>query len=78
MELTTLYYDNIFAIIMKNNLVFHAWIKHIDINCPFIRENIASKEITGQQIHTEDHIVDAFTKYLPNQQLCNLRYKLMV
>ena len=44
-EPTTIYYDNILAIALSKNHVFHKRTKHIDTRYHFIRELVKNKEI---------------------------------
>jgi len=57
--------DNQAAIKFTENSQFHARSKHIDIHHHFIREHIASNEVSVQYCATENNLADIFTKALP-------------
>ena len=57
--------DNQAAIKFTENSQFHAQSKHIDIRHHFIREHIASNEVSVQYCATENNLADIFTKTLP-------------
>ncbi|KAA0037350.1 Integrase, catalytic core [Cucumis melo var. makuwa] len=59
-----LYYDNLSAICLAENPVFHARTKHVEVHYHFIREKVLQEEIEMKPIKTEDQIADIFTKYL--------------
>ncbi|KAA0037683.1 putative mitochondrial protein [Cucumis melo var. makuwa] len=61
----TLYYDNLYAVCLAGNLVFHARTKHVEVHYHFIREKVLQEEIEMKPIKTEDQIADIFTKGLP-------------
>ncbi|KAF5475228.1 hypothetical protein F2P56_007058 [Juglans regia] len=69
----TLYCDNISAINMAKNPVFHHRTKHIQIDIHFVREQVARGILFLQHISGPDQIVDIFTKplcaakFLPNR-----------
>ena len=44
----TLWVDNMGALALASNPVFHAWTKHIKIGYHFIREKLAIKDISAQ------------------------------
>jgi ATP sulfurylase len=64
-----MYYDNKVAAFIANNSAFHEKTKHIEVDCHFIRDAIASGKITTPYIVTEDQIADAFTKALSKKRL---------
>lgn len=49
---------------LSENPVFHAQTKHIEISHHFIREVVASKEVTLMYVHTSKNVVDLLTKAL--------------
>ncbi|PKU66893.1 Retrovirus-related Pol polyprotein from transposon TNT 1-94 [Dendrobium catenatum] len=75
---TTLLCDNTSALALSNNPVFHARIKHIEIDYHFIRERILSKEIDVQHINSTDQPADILTKPLSLARFTMLRDKLTV
>ncbi|PKU78515.1 Retrovirus-related Pol polyprotein from transposon TNT 1-94 [Dendrobium catenatum] len=75
---TNIYCDNMSAIALANNPVFHARTKHIEIDQRFIRDHIQNKNICISPISTTDQIADIFTKSLPSLRFKTLRLKLTV
>lgn len=64
LTLTPLYADNISAIQIASNPVFHERTKHIEVDCHSIREALVRQEITLPHISTEHQTADIFTKAL--------------
>ncbi|KAA0026182.1 putative mitochondrial protein [Cucumis melo var. makuwa] len=62
---TTLYCDNLSAVRLAENSVFHARTKHVELHYHFIREKVLQEEIEMKPIKAEDQIADIFTKGLP-------------
>ncbi|CAL8117591.1 unnamed protein product [Prunus armeniaca] len=59
-----LHCDNLSALALSSNPVFHSRIKHLDIDFHFIRERVQHKDFHVQYIPTDDQVVDVFTKGL--------------
>jgi hypothetical protein len=57
---TPLYGDNISAIQIAANLVYHERIKHIEVDCHYIREAFTQGVITLPHVNTNLQIADAF------------------
>ncbi|KAK2977435.1 hypothetical protein RJ640_028596 [Escallonia rubra] len=57
-----LYCDNLSAIRLAENPVFHARTKHVEVHYHFIKEKVLQEEIGLQQIKTEDQVAVLFTK----------------
>jgi len=73
-----IYYDTISNILLANNLVYHARIKHIKVHYHFIRKNVLTKEIDLIHVNTKDQVVDIFTKALGTNKLRKFRKMLSV
>ena len=58
----TVWCDNISAIALASNPVFHARTKHVEIDYHFIREKVCNHDIKVQHVSTVDQLADIFTK----------------
>ncbi|KAD5507533.1 hypothetical protein E3N88_15236 [Mikania micrantha] len=61
--------DNISAIKLARNPVFHARTKHIEIHYHFIREKVLKDEINLEVVASEEQVADALTKALAGPKL---------
>jgi hypothetical protein len=75
---TPLHGDNTSAIQIAVNPVYHECIKHIEVDCHYIREAFTRGVITLPHLITDLQIVDVFTKALTRQQHKFLSSKLML
>jgi hypothetical protein len=77
--LPILWCDNIGALALATNPIFHARTKHIEVDYHFVRENVLNRDILLKFISTHDQVADLFTKGLPSSaQFLALKSKLMV
>jgi transposase InsO family protein len=73
-----LWVDNIGALSLSSNPVFHARTKHVEVDYHFIREKVFNKDLVAHYISTADQPSDIFTKGLTSARFLLLRDKLMV
>ena len=73
-----LWCDNINALAIAFNPIFHAKTKHIEVDYHFVREKVLNRDILLKFISTHDQAPDLFTKGLPSAQFLALKSKLLV
>nr|KYP37453.1 Copia protein [Cajanus cajan] len=71
-----LYCDNISALHMTINPVFHARSKHIELDYHFVRERVSLSLLVTHYIPTNDQVVDLFTKPMSKATLMHFQTKL--
>jgi hypothetical protein len=74
----TIWCDNLGAIALAFNPVYHARTKHIEVDYHFIREKVLNKYISVNYTPTHDQIANFFTKGLTSPCFLFLSDKLMV
>ncbi|XP_057432842.1 uncharacterized mitochondrial protein AtMg00810-like [Lotus japonicus] len=70
--------DNQSALFMAQNPVAHKHAKHIDLDCHFVRELVASGRLDVRHVPTSLQLADIFTKALPRPLFELFRSKLRV
>uniref|UniRef100_A0A2N9GA49 Apple domain-containing protein n=1 Tax=Fagus sylvatica TaxID=28930 RepID=A0A2N9GA49_FAGSY len=76
-EAPILWCDNISALAIASNPVFHARTKHIEVDFHFVRERVLRKDLAVKFVSTHDQLADIFTKSLPPHRFLDLRSNLM-
>ncbi|CAL8138959.1 unnamed protein product [Prunus armeniaca] len=59
-----LFCDNMSALALSFNPVFHSRIKHLDVDFHFVREHVQHRDFLVQHIPTDDQVADVLTKGL--------------
>ena len=77
-EATNIMCDNISAVSISKNPVFHGRTKHIKIKYHFIREVQQSNEVLLVHCSSENQLADIFTKTLPMERFEALKQKIGV
>ena len=72
-----LWCDNVSAIALASNPVFHARTKHVEVDYHFIRERVLRKDLAISFVSGKDNLADIFTKPLPGPLFLFFRDKLM-
>jgi hypothetical protein len=67
-QTSCLWCDNMGATYLSANPIFHARMKHIEIDFHFVRERVARKQLEIRFILTKDQVANGFTKALPARQ----------
>ena len=73
-----LWFDNIFALAIAPNPVFHACTKHVEVDYHFVREIVLRRDLQVKYIATGDQLVDIFTMSLSTSRFVFLKSKIMV
>ncbi|KAG8483480.1 hypothetical protein CXB51_023157 [Gossypium anomalum] len=77
-EATEIYCDNMSAVAIAKNPVFHGRTKHFNIKLHVVREMEQAREIELVHCNSEDQVADIFTKALCTSRFIKLRKELRV
>lgn len=77
-SLPVLWCDNLGALALASNPIFHARSKHITIDYHFVRDKVAAKQLLLRHVSSMDQIADVFTKPLFVSRFHYLKDKLVV
>ena len=72
-----LWCDNVSALTIASNLVFHARTKHIEVNYHFVRELVLQHDLQVKFVASQDQLVDLLTKDLTSPLFHLLSSKIM-
>ena len=75
-ELVKLMCDNQVALHIASNLIFHERTIHIEVDCHFIRGNIALGCMTTSFVNSSDQLAEIFTKSLKGFRITYICNKL--
>ena len=62
-----LWCDNVFALAIASNHVFHARTKYIEVDYYFVRERVLRHDLQVQFVASQDQLVDILSKGIPSQ-----------
>ncbi|KAL5717463.1 hypothetical protein ACHQM5_010458 [Ranunculus cassubicifolius] len=74
----TIWTDNLSAMALAKNPVYHARTKHIEVDYHYVRELVTRGLLQLKYIHTQDQVADIFTKPLSAPRFNTLQFKLSV
>lgn len=73
-----LWCDNVSALALASNPVFHAHTKHIEVNYHFFCKLVIEKDLVASYVESNNQLADSLTKPLPASLFLYHRTKLMV
>ena len=76
-HIPVLWCDNVSAIALASNPVFHARTKHVEVDYHFVRERVLRKDLAISFVSGKDNLADIFTKPLPGPSFLFFHAKLM-
>ena len=73
-----LWCENLSALALASNPIFHARTKHIEVDYHFIREKVVRRDVVVKFISTTDQLANILTKCLPSPSFHRLRDNLLL
>ncbi|KAM2045335.1 hypothetical protein ACFX1T_009542 [Malus domestica] len=73
-----IYCDNISAIALSSDPVFHSRVKHIEIDYHFVRERVIRGDLSVQHVYSKKQFADILTKGLSISLFCHHYSNLML
>ena len=70
--------DNISALSLAANLVFHSRSKHVELEIHFVRDKVLAKELDVRYVPSLHQLVNGLTKPLSMTHFCDIQSKLGV
>lgn len=70
--------DNVFALTIAFNPVFHTRTKHVEVDYHLVHEKVLCHDLQVEYIATSDQLADVFAKSLSTSRFLFLRSKIMV
>ena len=70
--------DNLSAIALSANPVFHSRTKHLEVDYHYVREKFLRRDLKIGFVSGTDNMADIFTKPLPTPPFLSFRTKLLV
>lgn len=77
-EATIIYCDNMSAISMTKNPVFHNRSKHIELRHHFIRQLVQKEEIQLEFVNTNEQLADIFTKAVASEKFNKFKAQMKI
>lgn len=71
-----LFCDNLSAIRLAENLIFHARTKHVEVHYHFLRKKVLQEELEMCHVKADDQVADLLTKGLNSTRFQKLRDQL--
>ena len=68
----TLHCDNMYALHIAQNLVYHERTKYLEIDCHFTPEKVMEGLLQLTFLPTSSQLADIFIKIIPSTQFCHL------